>query len=105
VDEADNTHYVQFVMMRRHLIALFALISGLAAIQAPANAASLETMVQNAQGFARPNDTGIASVCVSVAKHEIRAIRRPQAPNLSVPVRTLGVIRPAIVFGSERALE
>ncbi|MGB3807418.1 MAG: hypothetical protein WA936_09480 [Erythrobacter sp.] len=92
-------------MMRRHLIALFALFTGLAAIHAPASASTLETMVFDARAFSSANEGGADKACICPAKDEVRKNRCIAPDRKPMPARLRGAVRPAIIFGSERALE
>ncbi len=92
-------------MMRRHLLTLFALFTGLAAIHAPANASALETMVFDARAFARANDSGQAKACVCAKQNEKRPARCTKAKPHALPARLRDVLNPPVIFGSERALE
>ncbi|MFU7529624.1 hypothetical protein [Qipengyuania sp. ASV99] len=98
-------HYLSAIMMRRHLLTLFALFSGFAALHAPASASSLETMVFDARAFARANDTLASENCICPVRAQQRSIRcrarEKQQPQRRLPA----ALRPPIVFGSERALE
>jgi hypothetical protein len=91
--------------MRRHLIALFALFSGLAALQAPAHASSLDSMVFDARAFARANDTKTAQECVCKAQRQNEAARCEKRQRGSAPRRLLETLGLPVLFGSDRALE
>lgn len=91
--------------MRRHLIALFALLSGIAALQAPAHASALESMVFDARAFARSNDTSAAQECVCKDQAEQHATRCPKRNSRSVPRRFLDALGIRVLIGSDRALE
>jgi len=98
-------HYLAPVMMRRHLLTLFALFSGFAALHAPANASSLESMVFDARAFARANDASSSQTCVCERRAEEATKACPSARSDAMPSRILRRVRPPIIFGSERALE
>ena len=91
--------------MRRHLITLLALISGLAAIQAPANASVLESFVFDARALARSNDSSASENCSCAQQREKQASRCPAREKETPPVRLPLGLRPPVIFGSERALE
>ncbi|KEO86985.1 hypothetical protein EH30_04955 [Erythrobacter sp. JL475] len=98
-------HYLAPIMMRRHLLTLFALFSGFAALHSPASASSLESMVFDARAFARANDTTSSQVCVCERRVNEAAKACPPTKSDSVLPRVLRRVRPPIIFGSERALE
>lgn len=105
VDVSIQIHYLMQPMMRRHLITLFALFSGLAALHAPANASSLESMVFDVRALARANDASSPESCVCEQRKQDAAKACPPRKSDSPLPRVLRRIRPAIIFGSERALE
>ena len=91
--------------MRRHLIALFALLSGIAALQAPAHASALESMVFDARAFARANDNSANQECVCKEQAERGATKCPKSTTRSVPRRFLDALGIPVLVGSDRALE
>lgn len=92
-------------IMRRHLITLFALFTGLAALHAPANASALESLVMDARAFARANDASSAEICACEAQARQTAAKCPARERARTPSRLLSALRPPFTFGSERALE
>lgn len=91
--------------MRRHLIALFALLSGIAALQAPAHASALESMVFDARALARANDNAAAKECVCKQQADQTSARCPKRASKSVPRRFLDALGIPVLIGSDRALE
>ncbi len=91
--------------MRRHLITLFALFTGLAALNAPAHASSSETMVFDARAFARANDAAASASCQCQHPPRQGTAKCPSRERQRAPARLPNTLRPPIVFGSERALE
>lgn len=92
-------------MMRRHLLTLFALFTGLAALQTPAQASSLETMVFDARAFVRANDAGQNENCVCPVKQN-EQYARCVARERKAPMRRLpNALRVPVIMGAERALE
>lgn len=91
--------------MHRHLIALFALLSGIAALHAPAQASSLESMVFDARSAARAQDSGAGQECVCsvpAKRGEANCIARTRK---SIPRRFLEALGIPVIIGSDRALE
>lgn len=103
--DATGYLYYEKTVMHRHLLALFALFTGLAAVQAPANASSLETMVFDARTFAGANEGGAENACMCASKREVRKPRCVVTSRTPLPPRLCDAVRPPIIFGSDRALE
>ncbi len=91
--------------MRRHLITLFALFTGLAALHAPAHASALESLVMDARAFARANEAASSESCVCEAQARQTAAKCPARERRQTRSRLLSVLRPPFIFGSDRALE
>ena len=91
--------------MRRHLITLFALFTGLAALHAPAHASALDSLVFDARAFARANDTASSESCACQRQARQSTAKCPTRERRRAPSRLLSALRPPIIFGSERALE
>ncbi|WP_108791072.1 hypothetical protein [Erythrobacter sp. Alg231-14] len=91
--------------MRRQLITLFALFTGLAALHAPAQASALESLVFDARAFARANDTATSVSCQCQHPPREGTAKCPSRDRQRAPARLPNSLRPTIVFGSERALE
>ena len=94
-------------MVKRHLLTLFVLLSGLAALQAPAHASSAETVAAQTRAIAggcELAETGHA-LCAFVTKaHAEAADCSADTRQLHAAEPAAGVIIPYI-FGVERALE
>lgn len=98
-------HYLLSIMMRRHLITLFALFTGLAALHAPAHANSVESLISDVRALAGGADAADSDQCSCEQSGEEWANPCPAPEKQLIPARTPDVLRPPIVFGSERALE
>ena len=91
--------------MRHHLIALFALLSGLAALQAPAHAAAPQAAVHDARNAARAHEIGAHQTCAIIAQTEQRTsllVAKVLPPRVLVFDNALGA---PVCIGSDRALE
>lgn len=91
--------------MRHHLIALFALLSGLAALQAPAQANALEAAVHDAHSTARAGDNGAVQVSVVAMQSLQSAAKRPAPVFATFAGRVLHTLSAPVLVGSDRALE
>lgn len=92
-------------MMRRHLLTLFALFTGLAALQAPAHASAVQSVVQNAQSVAGSNERAASDTCACPQRAREQANRCPK-PEPKKPWKWLpSWLRPSVLIGSDRALE
>ena len=94
-------------MVKRHLLTLFVLLSGLAALQAPVHASAAETVAAHARSIAGGAEAVEASheLCAFVAEARAEATGRVDdaLPNLdALPMPALAA---PYVFGVERALE
>ena len=92
-------------MMRRHLIALFALFSGIAALHAPASASSLDSMVFDARSIASAKDASSAEQCICTAQSQSAKKRCPKRERGLTPRRLLETLGLPVIIGSDRALE
>lgn len=91
--------------MTRQLFALLALLSGLAALQAPANASPLAAMASDVQASSQAARANSAAVCQceEAGKTSKRICPQRKAP---LPrLRLFGLLGPSIVIGADRALE
>jgi len=91
--------------MRRHLITLFALFTGLAALTAPAHASALETLVADASAFAGAVEASGSECCQCVEQARQSTAKCPVREPSQKPALLISALRPPIIFGSERALE
>jgi hypothetical protein len=95
------------LMVKRHLLTLFVLLSGLAALQAPVHASTAETVAAHARSIAGGSEAVEASheLCAFVAEARAEATGRviDALPNLDV--RPMPALAAPYVFGVERALE
>jgi hypothetical protein len=105
VDELRQLPYLSAVMMRRHLLTLFALFTGLAALHAPAHAGGQETVVCDARASARTTDNATVERCVCKAQSRTAVRRCPARARPTYTFRLPEWLRPPVIFGSERALE
>ena len=92
-------------MMRRHLLALFALFSGFAALSAPAHASALDSMVFDAGAFSSANDTPTGDQCICTAQNQQAKKRCPKRERKLTPRRLLEALGLPVVIGSDRSLE
>lgn len=91
--------------MRRHLLALFALFSGIAALQAPAHAAALDSTMFDARALAQANDGPVSEQCVCEAQKQQIKKRCPKRERALTPRRLLEALVPSVIIGCDRALE
>ncbi|BDI60934.1 hypothetical protein [Qipengyuania nanhaisediminis] len=92
-------------MMPRHLLALFALFSGIAALHAPAHASAVQSVVQDARQVARSGDAAISESCACPQQARERGQRCPKREERKSFSWLPSWLRPAVVLGSDRALE
>ena len=94
-------------MVKRHLLTLFVLLSGLAALQAPAQAACNETMAAHARAIAAGCEVDEAShtACAFALEARAEATGRVDEALPSYEAATLPELLVPYVFGVERALE
>ena len=94
-------------MIKRHLLTLFVLLSGLAALQAPVHASCAEATAAHAgalHGSCDATDAGHSS-CAFVAEARAKAQEEDgEGPNAHEPARAPAALVPYI-FGVDRALE
>ena len=92
-------------MLARHLLALFALFSGIAALEAPVHAQVSQSAVQNTRAVASTGQVAASEnrVCPARAReHEATCRKRePRKTWYWLPSWLL----PPTIYGSERALE
>lgn len=91
--------------MRRHLITLFAIFTGLAALHAPAHASALESLVFDTGAFSRANDSSASESCQCEQQVREQTAKCPPREQQPKPASPLSALRPPFIFGSERALE
>lgn len=91
--------------MVRHLLALFALLTGIAALNAPAYAGEAQSSVHNARSVSASDDTTQSEkrACAESARQRSSACvaREPRKSWTWLP----SWLRPSIFFGGDRALE
>lgn len=91
--------------MRHHLIALFALLSGLAALQAPAHASALEAAVHDAGSGAGSHDNGAVQECAMLTEACQWSAKRPLKVSTAFAYRMVDTVKAPVLIGSDRALE
>lgn len=91
--------------MRRHLIALFALLSGIAALQAPAQASALESMVQDSRVAVRAHESVTAQESAAAVQSSQRTTRGSVRISADFELRLSDTTTASVVIGSDRALE
>ena len=98
-------HYLGATMMARHLLALFALFSGIAALNAPAHANSVQSLVENTRTDARAGQSATSESCACPERARENRDRCPsrekRKPNTWLPAW----LRPSVILGSDRSLE
>ena len=92
-------------MTRRHLLTLFALFTGLAALQSPAQASALDNMVFDASALTKVSDTAHSenSQCQIARSACARRwiARQPRIRTWPAPA----VMHAPVIIGPDRALE
>ncbi|MEM6858670.1 MAG: hypothetical protein AAF559_12430 [Pseudomonadota bacterium] len=91
--------------MTRRLFAILALLSGLAALHAPANASRLDQLSYDVQALADAVNAKGGAVCQ--CEHPPQEHKRVcQDPDVqAMRPRLLGILPPSLVLGADRALE
>ena len=91
--------------MTRRLLALLAILSGLAALHAPAQASRVDRLAYDVQALAQATNAPHGAVCQRA--HAPRAIPRkcPLQPTLILHPQAPGVLAPSLIIGVDRALE
>lgn len=91
--------------MTRRLLALVVLLSGLAALHAPAHASGLDSLSYDVQTLSQTADTqgGAACRCAFPSQKVERVCDEQKAP-IARP-RTLRALPPSVVPGVDRSLE
>ena len=97
-------HYLRTIMLQRHLLAFFALLSGLAVLQAPAQAATAQSVMQDARAVASTSDCP-SSEASQPARAREQSSTRPRRQAKKTWTWLPSWLRPTVIFGSERALE
>lgn len=92
-------------MMPRHLLALFALFSGIAALHAPAHANSVQSMVENTRTDARAGEATASESCACPERARENKNRCPQREKRKPTIWLPSWLRPSVILGSDRALE
>ncbi|WP_298333295.1 hypothetical protein [uncultured Erythrobacter sp.] len=91
--------------MRHHLIALFALLSGIAALQAPAQASVPQSMVQDARITVRAHDSVTAQESAAAVQSSQRTSQGSVRVSADFELRLSDTTTASVVIGSDRALE
>ena len=91
--------------MTRRLLALIALLSGLAALHAPAHASRADQLACNVQALADCGKSHGVSVNVGEQKPRMNKRSCPDQRKPNVRPRLLGVLPPSLIVGVDRALE
>jgi len=94
-------------MVKRHLLTLFVLLSGLAALQAPAHGSAAETFAAHSRAIAGGFEASDAAHarCAFVEEAQAEATGRSGETAVSHDAMPLPVLTAPYVFGVERALE
>ena len=91
--------------MTRQLLALLALLSGLAALQAPASASPLETLSSNIQASSNKTSGHRGAVCMCESVAEIGQRTCPQSDTIAALPALSDIELAATLIGVDRALE
>lgn len=93
--------------MKRHLLTLFVLLSGLTALQAPVHASAAETVAAQARAISDGCEAVEANheLCAFVAEARAEATERVDEAAPLILAQPLAALAVPYVFGVERALE
>jgi hypothetical protein len=91
--------------MTRQIIALLALLSGLAALHAPAHASRLEQLSYDVQALAEVANSQGGAACLCTAPPQRRNRSCDETKQAATRPRFIGILPPSIVLGADRALE
>ena len=94
--------YFSFSMLRR-LFACLALVTGLAAVGAPAQAALVDALEQM-EISAERSDKGKSATCPCEERHEQQR-QRGEKPTPCTEERAVRIYIPSVMLGVDRALE
>ena len=92
-------------MMARHLLALFALFTGIAALQAPAHAGEVQSSVQNARSVANANESAEVESCACPSAEQGADKNCPKREQKKTWSWLPNWLRPSVILGADRALE
>ena len=90
--------------MRRQLLTLFALLTGLAAIGAPASAGMSELLAARVQSGSQAEAATHGDECREAEKSR-QPVARPTSPGIPGGFELLHVAVPSVMVGSDYALE
>jgi len=103
VDATRARAYLGSTMLRR-LLACLALISGLAAVNAPAHASVLDAMGASLEMTQRADDSGKAEK-TTCAERQRQQRQRGEKVTPCRPCESVRVVIPTVMFGADRAFE
>ncbi|MEP0390761.1 MAG: hypothetical protein ABJ205_06655 [Erythrobacter sp.] len=92
-------------MVKRHLLTLFVLLSGLAALQAPAHGNAAETFAAHSRVIAGVLEASEATHARCAFAAQAEATGRASETSATLDAAPLPVLAAPYVFGVERALE
>ncbi|MEO0589575.1 MAG: hypothetical protein AAFZ11_03330 [Pseudomonadota bacterium] len=91
--------------MTRRLLAVLALLSGLAALHAPAHASRLDQLSYDVQALADAVNAKGGAACQCERPPQKRNRVCEEAEVKAMRPRLLGILPPSLVVGADRALE
>ena len=92
-------------MMRRHLLALFALFSGIAALHAPVHATTAQSAIHDARAMASAGQQAANPGCACAQRASEQPDSCPRREREALRWWEPSWLRPSVLVGSERALE
>ncbi|MEM7688384.1 MAG: hypothetical protein AAF291_05115 [Pseudomonadota bacterium] len=92
-------------MMSRRLLALLAILSGLAALHAPASAARLDELSYDIETLAEMVNSGGGAACQCERPPKKRNRGCEKQSKKAVRLRLVGVHAPSVVVGADFSLE
>ena len=91
--------------MTRRLLAILALLSGLAALHAPAHASRLDELSYDVQALSEVANSKGGAACVCEHPPQKRNRVCDDGKKAATRPRLIGVLPPSLVMGADRALE
>lgn len=98
-------HYLLPIMLARHLLALFALFSGIAALEAPVHAQVSQSQVQSSRQAANSSQNAASESCTCPERARERNSNCPKREQKRSWTWLPSWLRPSVILGSDRALE
>lgn len=104
MDGTGKNDYPKAVMTRR-LLAFLALLSGLAALHAPAHASRLDQLSYDVQALAEVADVQNGAACQCARPPQKTPLICDERGKSAVRPRLMGILAPSLIIGADRALE